>query len=135
MNVIRMTQQRKKILEAMQSSHEHTTAESLYEHLKNDLPDLSLSTVYRSLKALADSGVISVSDLGNGMVYELVNEKPHHHLVCLNCHAVQPLDHALVRPLFDQIQAQGFQITTAHLCLYGYCSVCRKNLHTHPTLG
>jgi Fur family transcriptional regulator, ferric uptake regulator len=125
MSVIRMTHQRKKILEAMHSSHEHLTAEMLYDNLKTEIPDLSLSTIYRSLKALADSGLISVSDLGDGLVFELLKDIPHHHLICLECHSIQPLDHRLVQPLFNQIQAQGFNITTAHLCLYGYCSSCQ----------
>ncbi len=121
-----MTLQRKKILAEMANWSNHVSAEALFERLKPDLPDLSLSTVYRNLKSLADSGQVSVSDLGDGMVFELVHEANHHHLICLNCHAVMRLDEDLVTPFFEQIESQGYKLVTRHLCLYGYCPDCQK---------
>lgn len=121
----RMTHQRRKILEKMLNQPDHISAETLYNTLKDDLPDLSLSTVYRNLKALADAGKISMSDLGNGLVFERVNLVPHHHLVCLSCHSIQTLDHGLVGPLFKAIEANGFEVATTHLCIYGLCSNCQ----------
>jgi Fe2+ or Zn2+ uptake regulation protein len=126
MKKTRMTHQRRMILEQIETRHNHVTAEAVYERLKAGMPDLSLSTVYRNLKTLADEGKISVSDLGGGLVYEAV-DVPHHHLVCLSCDRVQTLNHGLVQPLFDTIQAGGFQVATTHLIIYGYCDQCRKN--------
>ena len=121
------------ILAEMQRTPGHQTAELIFEHLKNEMPELSLSTVYRSLKGLADIGQVSISDLGNGLVYELVGGDPHHHLICLGCEAVLPLDNALIQSLFNQIEACGFRITTTHLCLYGYCPTCQeKGLGRQP---
>ena len=122
----RMTHQRRMILEAIETRHDHVTAEAVFERLKPEMPDLSLSTVYRNLKTLAGEGKVSVSDLGSGLVFEAVGGVPHHHLVCLTCGEIQPLDHALVQPLFDAIGAGGFQVATTHLILYGYCEKCRK---------
>ncbi len=126
MKKTRMTHQRRMILEEIEARHDHATAEAIYEQLKPGMPDLSLSTVYRNLKTLADEGKISVSDLGSGLVYETVEQVPHHHLVCLSCSRVQPLDHVLVQPLFAAIEAGGFQVATTHLILYGYCEKCRN---------
>jgi len=126
MKKTRMTHQRRMILAQLLLRHDHVTAEILYEQLKPAMPELSLSTVYRSLKALADEGKISVSDLGTGLVYEAVETVPHHHLVCLNCGRVQSLEHALIQPLFAAIEAGGFQVATPHLILYGYCDQCQK---------
>ena len=123
----RMTHQRRMILAQIETCHDHVTAETVFEQLKPRMPDLSLSTVYRNLKTLADEGKISVSDLGAGLVYETVEQVPHHHLVCLSCSRVQPLDHTLVQPLFDAIEAGGFQVATTHLILYGYCEKCLKD--------
>ena len=126
MNKHRMTFQRKKILDEMRRYPGHQAAEAIYDHLKAEMPELSLSTVYRSLKGLADIGQVSISDLGDGLVFELINSEPHHHLVCLGCQAVLPLDNAEVTPFFKQIESRGFKIATTHLCLYGYCSACQE---------
>ena len=123
----RNTIQRRKTLQMVQKSRTHATAEAIYERLHVEMPEISLSTVYRNLKALADEGLISVTDLGDGLVFEAVEAHAHHHLVCLNCKKVIPLDHAYVEPLFDQIEQQGFQLVTSHLALYGYCADCQSN--------
>ncbi len=125
MGKMRMTIQRRKILTTIQSISGHVNADVIYHQLRPELPEMSLSTVYRDLKALADMGKVSVTNMGQGWVYEAVREQPHHHLVCLGCGAVQELDHALVQPLFDQIERQGFQVASNHLCFYGYCTQCK----------
>ena len=79
------------ILEEIEARHDHVTAETVFDRLKPEIPELSLSTVYRNLKTLADEGKVSVSDLGNGLVFEAVESTPHHHLVCLSCGSSCPL--------------------------------------------
>jgi Fe2+ or Zn2+ uptake regulation protein len=125
MKKTRMTHQRRTILEWIEAAHDHVTAETIFHQLKPELPDLSLSTVYRDLKALVGEGKVSVSDLGKGLVYEQIEEIPHHHLVCLTCHRIQQLDHSQVQPLFEQVESLGFQVATTHLCIFGYCENCR----------
>jgi Fur family transcriptional regulator, ferric uptake regulator len=126
MSLIRMTVQRRKILEVVDEAHTHISAEDVHCRLIGEMPELSLSTVYRSLKVLADEGKVSVTDLGNGLVYEAVTGIPHHHLVCLVCKRVEPLDHSLVAPLFARLEEQGFQVATNHLCIYGVCRDCQS---------
>jgi Fe2+ or Zn2+ uptake regulation protein len=125
MTTLRMTVQRRKIMEVVAGYPAHISAEDIYCRLKDDMPELSLSTVYRNLKVLADEGKVSVTDLGDGLVYETVTSVPHHHLVCLVCKRVEPLDHALVAPLFAQLEQGGFQVATNHLCIYGVCRACQ----------
>ena len=121
----RNTIQRRKILLAVQKLEGHATAEELYERLHVEMPEISLSTVYRNLKTLADEGLVSVTDLGNGLEFEAVEGPGPHHLVCLNCKKVIPLDHAYVDPFFRRIEQQGFKLVTSHLALYGYCADCQ----------
>ena len=122
----RNTIQRRKTLSAVQKLNTHATAEDIYERLHVEMPELSLSTVYRNLKSLADEGLVSVTDLGDGLVFEAVKTKSHHHLVCLNCKKVISLDHSYVEPFFNQIEKQGFSLVTSHLALYGYCADCQS---------
>ena len=80
----RLTSARKAILEELESSHTHLTANQLHEQLQQRLPSLNISTVYRSLEYLVEAGLITISDMGLGSpVYEVINEDPHHYLVCL----------------------------------------------------
>jgi Fe2+ or Zn2+ uptake regulation protein len=128
MTAIRMTVQRRKILEVVAGVHTHISAEDVHSQLKGEMPELSLSTVYRNLKVLADEGKVSVTDLGDGLVYEAVSATPHHHLVCLVCKRVEPLEHELVAPFFAQVETRGFHVATNHLCIYGVCRECREKM-------
>ena len=88
---IRLTSARKAILDHLAETQNHLTASQIHEALKERLPSLNLSTVYRSLDYLVEKRLVSVADIGQGSpVYEIVGEKKHHHLVCLNCgHTIQ----------------------------------------------
>ncbi len=126
MSTMRMTIQRRKILATVQGLPGHVSAETIYHRLKPEMPELSPSTVYRNLKALADMGRVSVTDMGQGWVFEAVGGTPHHHLVCLGCGEVEDLSDSAVRPFFDQLERRGFHVATNHLCIYGYCSSCQE---------
>ena len=114
------------ILELLQEEHAHFTAQEVYSHLKPRLPSVNPSTVYRALDRLTKGGQVSVSDMGTGAaVYELVGASPHHHLVCQGCHQVVTLSDELIQPLFKQVEGRsGYELTTNHLVLFGYCQSC-----------
>lgn len=126
MTEINLTSARKAILEALQDSERHKTAVEIHKELVDRLPSLNLSTVYRSLDYLVEHNLISVSDIGAGSpVYEKVADKPHHHLVCLNCDQLFNLDHSLVEPFFEKLKKNlDFRVQTNHLVLYGICEGC-----------
>ncbi|NMB87419.1 MAG: transcriptional repressor [Chloroflexi bacterium] len=114
------------ILELLGQEHTHLTAQAIYENIRERLPAVNPSTVYRALERLTHAGKISVSDMGSGAaVFELVSNKPHHHLVCQNCGKTMVLPHQSVAPYFDAIQAAtGYKIYTNHLILFGCCPDC-----------
>lgn len=116
------------ILETLQGCQTHLNAHQVYEQVRQRLPSLNPSTVYRALERLALAGKVSVSDMGGGaVVYEAVGGCRHHHLVCHGCGAVITLGDGLVRGWFAQVEAEHhFQVATNHLVLFGYCEVCRQ---------
>lgn len=128
MTKLRLTSARKGVLEFLQDSKQHQTAAEIHQVLVERLPSLNLSTVYRSLDYLIEHGVVSVADIGQGSpVYEVVADRPHHHLVCLNCNRIFDLEHNLVEPFFRQLKAEkNFEIRTNHLVLYGICEDCQS---------
>jgi Fur family ferric uptake transcriptional regulator len=117
------------ILELLHEEHNHLTAQEVYNHLKPRLPSINPSTVYRALERLTREGQVSVSDMGIGAaVYEIVGSSPHHHLVCQDCHRVIDLENDIIQPLFDNLEKRfGFQLTTNHLILFGYCPDCKDD--------
>lgn len=118
------------ILALLNEEHVHLTAPEVYAQLKDRLPGLNPSTVYRALERLTATGEISVSDMGTGAsVYEIVGQCPHHHLICQGCHKMLTLDNALIQSLFEKVeQESSYQLTTNHLVLFGYCPECQEKL-------
>lgn len=115
------------IIELLRNNHQHLKAHEVYEQLHQRFPALNPSTVYRAMERLAQSGKISVSDIGTGAaVYEVVTEGMHHHLVCQVCGKVSTIDHSLVDNFFEIIRNEfQFQVSTNHLVLFGNCVNCQ----------
>ncbi len=115
------------ILEIMGRENRHLTAREIYKTVRPRLPATNTSTVYRALDRMAAAGKISVSDIGQGaVVYEVVNEHSHHHLVCQNCKQISELDHQLVEQFLGEVaNRSAYQITTNHLVIFGICPECQ----------
>ena len=115
------------ILDLLAQDSTHLSAQEVFNHLHIRLPAVNPSTVYRALERLAHEGKVSVSDMGDrAVVFEAVNQKQHHHLVCQSCKRVILIDDELVHPFLDAMgKHYDFHITTNHLILFGLCEQCR----------
>ena len=129
-NGFRLTPQRQMILDAVRGTHGHSTPEEIYNRVQVKTTAINRATIYRTLEFFLELGLVTVAQIkDNQTVYELVEQGPHHHLICQNCDQVEHLDHALVQPLFEKIdQKFDFKVNTDHLILFGLCSVCRHEL-------
>lgn len=116
------------IIDLLDSNLFHFTSQQIFDKIKDRLPAVNRSTVYRSLERLVNQGKISVSDIGTGaLVYELIGNGLHHHLVCQHCHQIIVIPHEDVSQLFSKIEQEShFQIITNHLILYGICPICQS---------
>jgi len=116
------------ILEVLSKEHAHLTSHQVYEEIRQRLPAVNPSTVYRALERLVDFEKVSISDMGTGSaVYELIADGAHHHLVCKKCGNVITVDHQDVENFFTAIrQKSRFEIVTKHLILYGICEQCQE---------
>ncbi len=117
------------IVELLSTDHHHLTSQQIFEKVKDRLPAINPSTVYRSLERLVKNGKVSVSDMGLGAeVYEIVGQEIHHHIVCQNCGKILTLDDQEVRSFLSKIElASNFTITTNHLVLFGICQDCQES--------
>ncbi len=123
---MRMTQQRKKILNLLTESPQPKSAEMIL----NELPDhtMNLSTVYRTLDTFFEQGMISKSTMKN-TAYYYINQKDHHHyMICIECQKMYEIDCHLDH-IADQIaKDHHFKITHHDMTVYGYCEDCQKRL-------
>jgi Fur family transcriptional regulator, ferric uptake regulator len=125
----RLTPQRRLVLEALQGSERHVSAEEIGHAIALRYPSLSVdhTTIYRTLRWLRDNGLVGETSLGqNHMVYALLSHHRHHHLVCEGCGRISEVDPSLLEPLRCELE-QRYQFTARldHLSIFGLCAECR----------
>jgi len=125
----KITGQRRAVIQSLQRLAKFPTAQEVLSDIRQANPDVGLDTVYRNLNLLVAMGVVNPINLpGKDVkVFELVEGKHHHHLVCLGCGKASCLDYCPVdeRGLQKAAGAE-FQIIGHSLELYGYCRSCQK---------
>jgi Fur family ferric uptake transcriptional regulator len=122
----RLTPQRLMILDVMSSTEGHVTAEEIYERVRDTYPYINVSTVYRTLEALKELGLVTETDLGRGLrQFELRNRRQHHHLVCKRCGSIEELEDVVFEPVRQYVRERyGFQAHLEHHAIFGLCSAC-----------
>ncbi len=126
---LKMTPQRRRILEVFLSEEGHVTSEELYQKVKRQYESIGQATVYRTLKLLADSGLAKAVEFGDGAVrYEILYGQSHHdHLICESCGVnVEVVDPSIERLQEEVARRHGFRLTAHKLYLYGICPDCQK---------
>jgi len=123
----RMTPQRLMILSAMESSHEHISAEEIYAQVAAKYPNVNISTVYRTLELLKKLGLVYEINLGEGRIrYHAEASGHHHHLVCQNCGEIIDIDESSLSSLKDiLLRDYNFQAELRHVGIFGLCGNCR----------
>ena len=124
----RLTPQRMMVSAAIEDSDTHISAEEIHTQVRAKYPQVNISTIYRTLELLKGLGLVTETDMGEGIVrYHPVGKGHHHHLVCQKCGAVIDLDEALLFPLRNTLrQKHGFEADLRHLAIFGHCKNCSK---------
>ncbi len=122
----RITAARRALVTALvDAGDRHVTAEDLVDTVHRIIPVVHRSTVYRTLDALEQAGVVEHVHLGHGRAVYHLSEDRHHHLVCDRCGAVVQVPEAVVAPLRDTLAAgYGFVVNGRHFALPGVCRAC-----------
>lgn len=123
---LKATQPRIALLRELQDGHGPYSPEELHARLDSRLCDLV--TVYRSLSAFEERGLVRRCVFGDGkMRYEIEQGKHHHHhLVCRSCGKVRPLDHCALGALEASLRDSGYQNISHSLEFFGTCGDCAK---------
>jgi Fur family transcriptional regulator, peroxide stress response regulator len=119
------THQRQILYRALAESDEHPSPEMLYEKVKQQIPAISLGTVYRNIKIFKDSGLLKeVSPLHESSRLD-ANLTKHHHLVCHRCHSIIDVLSEDIEPVrFRGNLPAGFEVEWYEVEVMGLCSRC-----------
>jgi Fur family ferric uptake transcriptional regulator len=128
---VRLTRQRRILLELLDRSGRHLDAETLFQMAQEKDPKINRVTVYRTLKMLKMSGLVDELDLmhveGDQHYYETRLKQEHAHLVCLRCGKVEEFFGEPLQKMRKQIETNlGFQIVSARTEMGGYCPDCQS---------
>ena len=121
----RMTPQRQIVLDAIAAFAGHASAADIHDWVQQRSPAINRATVYRVLNFLCDLRVVARFETGSNTMYELVGERPHHHLVCRGCGHVANIPDQALNALADALQREhGFRAEFHHLAIIGLCADC-----------
>ncbi len=119
------SRQREEIKHYLSTRRDHPTADQIYLAIRQEIPNISLGTVYRNLTFLADSGEILRLRLGNGADHFDYDTSDHHHFVCSQCNSVSDLDVEITDSML--MLAKGHVPGRLDGCItyfYGICQDC-----------
>jgi len=129
---VRITAQRRAVLETMEQAGGHLDAAELLERASKRAAGLDRATVYRTIDLLKRLGLVDELDLmhveGEKHYYEIRPDKEHAHATCVQCGRVEEF----VSPLLEQIRREvsrelGFEVEVARLEIGGRCARCRAS--------
>ena len=129
----RVTAARRAVVGALVGAGGHVTAEELAAAVQANDPDVHLSTVYRTLDALEQLGVVDHVHLGHGPAVYHLTEEAHHHLACEACGAVIEVPANVFAPVTRRLATDyGFVIDRHHFAVVGRCAACARAGGTAP---
>lgn len=125
---LRKSKQRDRILEVLQHTRSHPTANWVYDQLKEEFPSLSLGNVYRNLNILVEQGKVERLDFGSTFDRYEAKIDPHVHFVCESCGTIYDIDvpEALGQQLLRHVRENtDFEVTRQRMEVFGTCADCR----------
>lgn len=122
---LKLTEQRKLILDVFLKSKLHLTIEEVYSKAKERNPNIGLATVYRTVKILCECGLVSGFKHTDGTFRYELGHAYHEHLICIKCGRVievmDPNTELLRTKVFPM---NNFKVLHSRLELYGICHKC-----------
>jgi Fur family transcriptional regulator, ferric uptake regulator len=128
---LRHTPQREKILGVFLATEKHVSADDMHRILKRRSHDIGYTTVYRTMKLLAECGLCGEVDLGDGIsrFEHKYGHKHHDHLICMKCgKASEVVDPEIERMQDGLAKKEGFAPVKHKLEIFGICRRCKGGL-------
>ncbi len=117
---MRLSRQRRFILELLWQDKEHLSAREIYDRLNQQGKEIGHTSVYQNLEALSSQNIIECIERSDGRLYGNISDS-HSHVNCLDTNQILDIDVELPADLLQQIEQQtGVKITDYNINFYGY---------------
>ncbi len=126
---LKSSRKREQIINYFLALDRHISTEELYNKIKDRIPKIGYSTVYRTLKLLVSWGLATACQFEKGITrFEPVHREDHHdHLICTKCGAIIEFKNFEIERMQIKVADQHkFQIKDHKLEIYGLCQKCSK---------
>lgn len=127
---LKSTRQRTLIVERFFEMHGHLSVEEVWAQVRQEDARVSVATVYRTMKLLAESGLAQARNFGDGQTrYEAAVGRQHHdHLICTGCATIIEFENDQIERMQEAVaRLHGFKVTSHKMELYGLCKNCQKS--------
>jgi len=123
-NGIKPSFQRIKIYEFLMNSKEHPTVENIYNALYSQIPTLSKTTVYNTLKIFMEKGIAMAINIDENEVHYDATTYLHGHFKCQRCNHI--FDFSISLEDVTDEALENFEIIEQQVFLYGVCPSCKN---------
>jgi len=125
---LKHSRQRNAIVETFFGMGGHVPVEALVARVRDQDARVSVATVYRTMKLLAECGLAIPRRFDDGQTrYEAAGNRGHHdHLICTGCGEIVEFENGRIEELQARVaRNHGFEVESHKLELYGRCEACR----------
>jgi Fe2+ or Zn2+ uptake regulation protein len=124
---LRATSQRVVMHRLLRDRDRHLSAEELLSEASEQLPGVSLPTVYATLELFEQLGIVRRVNGGGGTLLWDTRSDTHHHMICRNCGRIEDMDTPLDLEVARRSAARaGFRADRAEVVVSGLCADCRR---------
>ena len=126
-NRLRLTRERRTILEEMLPIRGHFDADQLLIHFRRKGRTVSRATLYRTLARLVEAGLVHKIEMAAGQArYEIMFGRHHHdHMICLDCGRIVEFESREIERAQDEVcRRKGFTMTGHMHQIRGLCAAC-----------
>jgi Fe2+ or Zn2+ uptake regulation protein len=123
-----LTTQRRAVLDALEESQGHPSAEEVYLTVKQKNPRVALGTVYGALSVLEEIGVIESKHWAESPARYDLNVEPHLDIRCVHCGRVSEVEGMDIGALEKRVRAAtDYRVSKTELVLEGLCPACQRS--------
>jgi Fur family transcriptional regulator, peroxide stress response regulator len=122
-----VTVQRRVILSALIDRADHPTIDQVFQDVKQRIPGVSRTTVYRALETMVELGIAKRTKHFEAAARFDGNTDHHHHLVCTRCNRVVDfVDPRMSELPLPDSHRTGFEVIDFSIYFEGLCQSCKQ---------
>ena len=121
-NGVKPSVQRVKVYEYLINHFTHPTVDTIYKDLVSEIPTLSKTTVYNTLKLFVDSKIVALINIEDNETRYDGDTRPHGHFKCERCGEVYDFNYDDSKVKIERLE--GFHIMRKDFFIKGICKIC-----------